>query len=60
MLLADTLLGPGSEALAGKVARQIEGLASEDVLKPLIQTLLPYAQNETPAIAGCHASPTNR
>ena len=48
----DGVLGPGSEALAGKVAHQIEGLASMEVLKPLIQALLPYAQKEPPAHAG--------
>ena len=52
--VADSLLGPGSEALAGKVAHQIEGLASKDVLEPLIQALLPYSQEIQPGLAGSH------
>ena len=48
----DLLLECGSEALARDIALQIEGLASMDVLKPLIQALLPYAQKDAPTHAG--------
>ncbi len=39
---ADALLGPGNSILEQKVALQIEGIAGMEVLKPLVQALLPY------------------
>ena len=39
---SDALLGPGNSALEQKVALQIQGISSMEVLKPLVQALLPY------------------